>query len=425
MSKTFFMFENFFEILKLGLKKRATFFLILIFALPIASASSKGKYSPPAKVKALVVYACDSDDHYPFPSEELRKSIYSRMSDFFKTMSYGAHQLSFKEVHNNGAYFVSTHPAQYYRQRYDPKKHVHGFAMFNEEILNTVKAEKGDKFFRDVDMIIMAGTDGGPNWYTRGVNATGYGMLGVDFTAGSKTFGKGQGQGGITLEIGSSAGTPDPDDDVFFGKSTLFWSFAHEYSHWLRLGHRNEMGLYSLMCDRSFDNATPKFGPPPLDIFSIMRLGWLDESDSDRVKIVTGEPGVTAFTLNQIRSTKGLVLARIDVPNFHERFYLSYHRQDANLFDGVYGGEGLLIWRKSGSSIRMESPGPRQDQGKSETKPGSQSTDFWRTGDEAQFHINAYRRFNIHSKQTALGIVIADIREEGNRVRFKVKIRRL
>lgn len=411
------------------MSKTSTFFLILIFALSLPPASSQVKYSPPAKVKALVIYACDSDDHYPFPSRKLRESIYSRMSDFFETMSYGSHQLSFKEVHNHGAYFVSEYPAQYYHQHYDPKKHARGFAMFNEEILNKVKAQKGDKFFRGVDMIIMVGTDGGPNWYTRRVNATGYGMLGVDFTAGGRTFGRSQGQGGITLEIGSSAGTPDPDDDVFFTTSAIYWSFAHEYSHWLRLGHRCfEVGIYSLMCDHSFENLRmPKFGPPPLDIFSIMRLGWLDESDSNRVHIVTGDKAVTTVELNQIRSTKGLVLARIDIPNLRERFYASYHRQDANRFDGAYMGEGLLIWRKTGNSIRMELPEPPEAQEKGKLDSGGRSTDFWRSGDEARFRIRASRRLRAppESTSTSMEITIIDIREDGNRVSFKVKVSRL
>lgn len=105
----------------------------------------------------MVIYACDVDDAYPFPTRALRKSIYKRVSGFYKTMSYGKHRISFKEATDDGGFFVSDHAAGYYKKNYDRQRHVRGFAMFNEEILEKVRARYGDKYFRDVDMIVVVG----------------------------------------------------------------------------------------------------------------------------------------------------------------------------------------------------------------------------------------------------------------------------
>ncbi|MFQ5709044.1 MAG: hypothetical protein ACE5HO_16425, partial [bacterium] len=309
-------------------------------------------------VKALVVYAQDSNDYYPVPSQAMRDSIYARLSRFYATMSYGAHRITFKECLNAGRYFVADYSVPYYKKHYNPKKHVRGFGMFNEEILHKVKAQKGEACFSDVDLIIMAGTDGGRDWYTKGYNATGFGMLGTEFSAAGKTFGRGQRQGGFTVEIGSDIGTPDSTDDRFLPLSEIYWNFSHEYGHWLGLGHHScKLGIYSLMCKELRGNdRMPEFGPPPLDIFHIFQLGWLSESDSSRVRTIAARPGSLTVTLEQIRSPEGLVAARIDLPGRNEKLFVCYHRQSANTFDGVYPGEGLLIWSKNKWRIELEYP---------------------------------------------------------------------
>ena len=292
--------------------------LLILQGCSKQTASPTTKYTgiePTEIVRAMVIYGKDTDDHYPFPSKALRDSIYSRISGFYTTMSYGKHKIVFKEVTNDGDFFVSSHNEPFYRKNYDRKQHVHPFGMMNEDLLHKVKAKFGDAYFEDVDMIIIAGTDGGRGWYAQRVNATGFGMLGVDFTAGGKTFGKRQ--GGITVEIGSDIGTADTSDDFLLSVNLIFWTFAHEYGHWLKLGHRSpKLGIYSLMSNRLYGNSRhPEFGPAPLDIFHIMKLGWLDETDSSRVKIIKSEVGETLVTLNQVRSQVGFVLARVDVPN--------------------------------------------------------------------------------------------------------------
>ena len=336
-------------------------YLILLFIL---SGCSKQTASPTTKnieiepieiVRVMVIYGKDTDDHYPFPSKALRDSIYSRLSGLYLTMSYGKHKIVIKEATNNGDFFVSSYNQPYYRKNYHRKRHVHPFGMMNEDLLYKVKAKLGDAYFEGMDMIIVVSTDGGRGWYAQGVNATGFGMLGVDFTAGGKTFGKRQGQGGITVEIGSDIGTADTSDDFLLSVNDIFWTFAHEYGHWLKLGHRSpKLGIYSLMSNRLYGNSRhPEFGPAPLDIFHIMKLGWLDETDSIRVKIIKSEVGETVVTLNQVRSQVGFVLARVDVPNSKERYYFSYHKQDANRFDGAYMGQGLLIWKKNRRRIDL------------------------------------------------------------------------
>ncbi len=309
----------------------------------------------PDSVHALVVYACDADDHYRFPQQGMRDSLYSRISSFYKTMSYGKHILSFEEVHDNGRYFVSDHPADYYRNHYDRKRHVRGFGMFNEEILNKVKARHGDAVFQSVDIVIVVGTDAGPDWYVRRANATGFGMLGCDFAGGGKLFKRGQRQGGLTFEMGSDVGTSNPDDDILLKLADIHWTMAHEYGHWLGLGHRsNNLGIYSLMTlRRQAVKGTPQFGPAPLDPFHIMTLGWLNEDDSSRVLAFSVDSMDKQVVLKQLRSLTGHVLARVDLPNQREHIYFSFHRHNDNAFDNVYLDQGLLIWQKKGVRLKL------------------------------------------------------------------------
>ena len=407
---------------------------IIIQHLAIAFLTAAQENSPSSVVKALVVYAQDSNDHYPFPSKGIRDSIYTRLSGLYNTLSYGSYEILFKEATNNGSYFVSNHPASYYKEHYERKKHVCGFAMFNEEILNQVKAQKGDQYFSDVNMIIVAGTDGGRGWYTSGVNATGYGMLGINFSAGGKMFGMRQGQGGITVEIGSDIGTADPNDDRLSTLQEIYWNFAHEYGHWLKLGHRScTLGIYSLMCKKLNSNSKmPDLGPQPLDIFHIMHLGWIDESDSSRVKIITREMGNSTLTLNQIRSPIGLVLARIDIPETSEKLFVSYHRQNSNTFDGVYMGEGLLIWHKRGSRIDLKcanasgpDAGDHLDEGKN---LGGLATDFFNSNNIFQFtprlkHANSVLGVSNDQRHPPTTITIKNIQQNGGQVTFKVILR--
>jgi len=397
--------------------------------IPLFSADTVAKgTATPARVRAMIIYARSVNTHYPIPSSEVRNDIYEHVSGLFATISYDAHDLSFKETLNDGAYFVSEHSVQYYKENYDPTQHLHGFGMYNEEILYKVKAKYGSRYFHDVDLIIILGPDGGRNWYTRGVNATGYGMLGVTFKTGEKVFGKRQGEGGFTLEVGTGLGTPDSNDDRLSSIQELMWNISHEYGHWLGLGHRSpNLGIYSLMVKNLYTNERmPDYGPAPLDIFHIIQLGWLDENDPKRVKIIS-DTMTTAVTLNHIRSRDGIVLARIDIPDSREKFYTTYHRQDVNLFDGVYMGQGLLIWHRRDNLIDLECAGASDstnfDHLDAGTHRGGLPTDFFnRARPEFTPNTNPNTDTGLTKRDTPTptGISISDIQEQGGQIIFTV-----
>lgn len=261
----------------------------------------------------------------------------------------------FSEATHGGGFFVSEHPSSYYKKNHDKAVHERGFAMFNAEILQMVKSEYGPDLFRDVDMIILFGTDAGRGWYVRNANATGYGMLGIDFEAGGNFFGRRQRQGGLTLEIGSDVGTADPDDDIAIRTEEIYWTLAHEYGHWLGLGHRGRnLGLYSLMVRQLHGNTRmPEFGPPPLDLFHIIQLGWLDATDASRVIAISMENSATLVELQQIRARSEPVVLQIDLAGARESLFITYHSREENPFDAVYAGEGLLVWHKRAGRIDL------------------------------------------------------------------------
>ncbi len=385
---------------------------------------------PASHVNALFIYAQDADDHYPMPSDSLRQIVYSRFSDFYKTMSYGKHLISVREVTNHGGFYRSKFSVPYYKKHYDRSRHVRGFGMFNEEILKQVVKDKGEKIFRNVDVIIVIGTDGGPDWYIPRVNATGFGMLGVDFSAGHKTFGRRQRQGGITVEIGSDAGTAAPEDDILYSLQEILWTLAHEYGHWLGLGHRREReGVYALMAPKLYDNARmPQFGPPPLDIFHIIQLGWLDEKNPERVVVIKKKSLAQTITLKEIRSKTGPVLARIDITGSKEKFYVTYHRQNSNLFDGAYMGEGVLIWHRRGGRIDVECAVASGRSGRDHLDDGidlgGRATDFFNEKTQKNFTPltipNSNIGIRVHSRHRRTGISIENIHESASSVSFSV-----
>lgn len=402
------------------------FFTGCVGGLPLSATATE----PPAQVRAMIVYARTVQTHPPLPPVAVRNDIYEHVSGLFATVSYGAHHLSFKETLNDGGYFVSEHPVHYYKENYNPTQHIHGFGMYNEEILYKVKAKYGIRYFSDVDLIIILGPDGGPDWYAHGVNATGYGMLGVTFEIGDKVFGKKQGQGGFTVEIGTDRGTATPRDDRLATVQELMWNMSHEYGHWLGLGHRPaHLGIYSLMVKNLYTNdRMPQYGPAPLDIFHIMQLGWLDESDPSRVQIIS-DTTTTVVTLNHIRSRQGLVLARIDIPNSREQFYTTYHRRDVNLFDGVYMGQGVLIWHRRGHVIDLEcavaSDSTNWDHLDAGRDRGGLATDFFDSG-RAEFTPNTNPNTDTgltkRDTPTPTGISISDIQELGSQITFTVRV---
>jgi|GEM_PF-6553090 len=374
-------------------------------------------------VQALVIYACDSNDHYPLPSRGFRDSLYARITDFYKTMSYGKHRLSFREANHDDVFFVSQHDAGYYNSHYDKRRHVRGFGMFNEEILQQVLVANGEELFDNVDILIMVGTDGGPGWYAPGVNATGFGMLGVDFKTANRTFGRWQRQGGFTLEIGSDFGTSSPDDDVYLTPQEIQWTIAHEYAHWLGLGHRgNNLGIYSLMSRQLFGNdRMPQFGPPPLDIFHIMDLGWLDRQDSSRVIKVRHSGKVM---LNQVRAKSGPVVAQVDWGQPRAGIYITYHRQASNPFDGSYVGEGLLVWDKRRGRVDLRTPSldgatglDHLDRG---LDRGGRAADFLQktSGRFTVFSESAVRATRANSRPR---IVLSDVQLQGEQATFQVE----
>ncbi len=349
--------------------------------------------------------------------------MYARISGLYQTISYGQHKLTFREATDNGRFFISKHPSYYYRENYDPQKHVRGFGMFNEEILQQVRAKYGDEFFTGVDMIMIAGTDAGPGWYTPRANATGYGMLGVDFQAAGRRFGRGQGQGGITFEIGSDVGTRDPGDDLLLPLEMVHWTVAHEYGHWLGLGHRRPAwGIYSLMSDKLYTTEyMPEFGPAPLDLFQIMQLGWLQESDTTRVHTLKADSMSAEITLADIRSPGRTVVCKIDMGEMQSTIYICYHRRD-NAYDGVYRGEGLLLWRRVGRSI---SPMPATSDAASTSSPqnGGAETDFVTAPQEFKIRALPGRRHQRRSPvEHARRLQILDVRQRDDRIVFRIRM---
>lgn len=413
-----------------NLQAAALFLLLVLFFVYMPVALAK-KAKPPSNVTVLFIYAQDANDHYPMPSDSLRHLFYQRFSDFYRTMSYGQHRITIKEVTHNGGFHRSEHTAAYYKKHYDRSRHVRGFGMFNEEILSLVLREHGESIFRGVDLIIVVGTDGGPDWYAPRVNATGFGMLGVDFRAGDKLFGRRQRQGGITVEIGSDIGTDDPGDDFLYSTQEILWTLAHEYGHWLGLGHRSKkLGGYALMGPKLFDNLRmPEYGPPPLDIFQIMQLGWLDETDTSRVVVVRKTVKSTKVFLQQIRSRTGKVLARVDIPGSRERFYLAYHRRDSNPYDGVYMGQGVLVWHVRGRVLDVECAVPSGRNGRDHLDDGidlgGRATDFFCAQTQTQFTPltipGTGTGLRYQQRHHRSGVSITDITETGDGVRFKVQ----
>ncbi len=377
----------------------------------------------PEQITALVVYACDNDDHYALPSRAYRKSLYARISDYFDVMSYGKHALTFKEATNGDDFFRSEQTAGFYKENYDKQRHVRGFGMFNEEILEKVVAEYGENFFADVDIIILVGTDGGPGWYAQGVNATGFGMLGVDFSVGKKTFGRNQRQGGFTVEIGSDFGTPAPQDDVHLTPQEVQWTIAHEYGHWLGLGHRGRnLGIYSLMGPQLYGNERlPEFGPPPLDIFHLMELGWLPAQDSTRV-VTVGAGG--RVTIKQVRARQGIVLARVELGT-HESIFISYHKQSANRFDGSYPGEGLLVWHRRGRRVDIRCGNLDLETGRDHLDRGLESAglpdDFIRTG-STSFSIFPESAAQKNLRRSVDNVEIADVVRYADEASFNIRL---
>lgn len=382
---------------------------------------------PKAKTHALVIYSCDANDHYPFPSQALRDSLYSRVSGLYRTVSYGQHEIRFTEVTNDGGFFVSEHASGYYHKHYDRTRHLRGFGMFNEEILTAVKAKFGDGLFASADLLVVVGTDAGPDWYIPKANATGYGMLGVDFEAGGKLFGKRQRQGGLTIEIGSDIGTRDPADDRLMQESEIQWNLAHEYGHWLGLGHRSaRRGIYSLMSPKLFTNDNfPASGPVPLDIFEIMRLGWLDATDSTRVVTLSLSDLPAKVTLTSIRSHVGPVLAKLE--SGKTTYYFTHHKR-SNRFDGAYAGEGLLVWQKRGRRTQLRravAGSPGQDGPKPGVGRGGLETDFINAGSR-EIVIPLARRRSSRQTSAASGLgklLCRWLQEDDGQVSFCIALR--
>jgi len=295
--------------------------------------------------------------------------MYARISGLYQTISYGQHKLTFREATDNGRFFVSKHPSYYYRENYDPKKHVRG-----------------------------------------------YGMLGVDFQAAGRRFGRGQRQGGITFEIGSDVGTRDTGDDLLLPLEMVHWTLAHEYGHWLGLGHRRPAwGIYSLMSDKLYTTEhIPEFGPAPLDIFQIMQLGWLKESDSTRVRVVQADSVSTEITLRDIRSPEGIVLCKIIAPDTRSSFYICYHRRH-NPYDKIYRGEGLLLWQKKGRTI---APMPASFNSAANHSPqeGGSPTDFITTRHEFKIQsARGQRQQGLKQAGRNSRLQILDIRQRDER----------
>ena len=145
------------------------------------------------------------------------------------------------------------------------------------------------------------------------------------------------------------------------------------------------------------------------------------------MKIVSDTTGTTDVALKQIRSKTGPVLARVDIPDSREQFYLSYHRRDANLYDGVYMGEGLLIWHRRGNIIDLECAVALNRSGRDHldegVAPGGLPTDFF-NANRSEFTPtsvpNSDRGLTRHDSRAKTGIAITDIHEHEDRMIFRV-----
>lgn len=231
--------------------------------------------------------------------------------------------------------------------------------------------------------------------------------------------------GGATVEIGSSA------IDSLYSKQTIHWTLAHELGHVLGLPHWGvKLGAYGLMTPLLFETKNmPGFGPVPLNLLSLLRLGWIDERDKTRVKMVTRAMKEVVVTLNQIRSRTGPIVAKIDLPEANEAFYLAYHRQTANRFDGAYAGEGLLIQHHHApNQMDIESTGTSGANGRDHlddgVSRGGLEIDFFRAGFEFTPRSNPSSNYWGLSMRSLMnkpsGVSVIDIREVGDQVSFRV-----
>ncbi len=397
-------------------------------------------------VKALVVYAQDANDDYPFPPQEFRERLFSRIRDYYQVMSYGQHQLEFIELSNDGGYFTSRETSTYYREHFRSGSasgvHYDGpFALFNEEILHQVIDKFGEKKFVDIDLIIMLGTDGGPDWYLPNVNAMGFARLGFNFQAAGRIFPANF--GGITIEIGSDF------IHKLYREAVLYWLFAHEYGHWLGFRkHRSfNIGIYSLMTSRL--HADTRFveemrGPNPLDPLLLIEFDWLDKNDDKRVQVVHAGQQEVQIVLQPIRSHTGTVLAQICVPGTekmpgrsnetYENFYLAYHPENASIFDNSYNGSGLLIWHAANDiMLDIECAVPLNANTNLDHLDINEDmqglpTDFFNSDNGLEFTPDTHPSSNIWGiHNTALanlpsGISLTDVQETNKTLSFKVGI---
>jgi hypothetical protein len=282
--------------------------------------------------KAMIVWAKTYDDGSSFPN--WASSIPLTFTDFFKVMSYNQHTATAKVATNNGGFYVSDqgHTVDYYKNLFPSTQGYDGpWGIFVEEILGKVESDYGADYFDDVDLIMMIITDGGIGWYLPSGNHTGIASLGVVYTTESgKNFDYSD---GTTMEFSS-------------GESGTIWNVCHEYGHFLGLGHRPATyGTYSLMYDvRRNENGETV---TPLAIQDIVDLDWLDLNNTARVKTFTVNGSVT---LKPIRSTTGIVAAKVNIPTTSQYFLISNHQRSTNVYDGTYPASGLLIWHISGSS---------------------------------------------------------------------------
>ncbi len=405
----------------------------------------RGVDSTVTRVVALVIYSQAINDGYPFPSFELRHRIYDRISDYYDVMSYGRHQLDFREITNNGGFYKTPYQASDYKRQYNQRDPNSGvkidgpYALYNRDVLNMVVEAHGEAVFADADIIISIATDGGPNWYVNGINGQGFGRLGIDFEAAGRKFSADY--GGITIEIGSGTISELNKEIV------LNWVFAHEYAH--NLGFRRHrprsVGVYSLMAPELMASTSVienNLGPPPLDPFLLMRYGWLDKSDSTRVRTIRRGAGQVEVSLSQLRSKTGLVMVTIPLPGteindvappqFAENFFITYHRRETNIYDAAYAGSGLLIWHAVNESLLdVECAGAlgnetNRDHLDINVDMGGLETDFYNSQNQFEFtpdsnpNSNFWGVYHPNLKDKPCGISITQIREDGDMVRFRV-----